>query len=450
LRDLDRFEHFVEIDWQTAEAALHERQAEHAALAQSNNRIQQLQEQLAKLEAQIKQVDVEKSRIQQVMATHENDLKRNRGQETPELARMAKDPLLRYDLRMRIESDLKSRSKLTLENIDEIQRELEGYYHKSVSSLRGTSERLRDTLIKQMTEFRREYPVESSELDASVEAISAFRQLLERIERDDLPTYQRRFKEWLDGKVLVAVTGFSTALEREETDFQEAVTTLNESLQRIDYTPATYIRLRADTTRDTEIVAFRQDLRHCFPDTGQFTPEGNEISFRRIRQLIERFERDERWTNRVTDVRNWLDFAAEERYRADNSEKSFYSDSSGKSGGQKAKLAYTILASAIAYQYGLDQPDTRQRAFRFVVVDEAFSKSDENNARYAMKLFQQLDLQLLVVTPLDKTHVVERYIEACHFVSNNQEENDSRVWNMTFAEYEAQKTHFATRSTADV
>ena len=120
----------------------------------------------------------------------------------------------------------------------------------------------------------------------------------------------------------------------------------------------------------------------------------------------------------------------------------FYSDSSGKSGGQKAKLAYTILASAIAYQYGLEQEGQRARTFRFVVVDEAFSKSDEDNARYAMNLFKQLNLQLLVVTPLDKTHVVEPYIASCHFVSNSVDENDSRVANLTIREYYEQKTAF--------
>nr|HET6904534.1 hypothetical protein [Ktedonobacteraceae bacterium] len=56
------------------------------------------------------------------------------------------------------------------------------------------------------------------------------------------------------------------------------------------------------------------------------------------------------------------------------------------------------------------------------------------NARYAMELFKQLDLQLLVVTPLDKIHVLEPYINACHYVTNNQEENDSKVYNFTLSD----------------
>jgi hypothetical protein len=31
--------------------------------------------------------------------------------------------------------------------------------------------------------------------------------------------------------------------------------------------------------------------------------------------------------------------------------------------------------------------------------------------------------------------VIEPYITACHYVTNNQEENDSRVYNFTIEEY---------------
>jgi hypothetical protein len=54
---------------------------------------------------------------------------------------------------------------------------------------------------------------------------------------------------------------------------------------------------------------------------------------------------DQRWTRKVTDVRNWFTFAASERWREDDTEHEHYSDSGGKSGGQKEKLAYTILAA---------------------------------------------------------------------------------------------------------
>lgn len=192
-------------------------------------------------------------------------------------------------------------------------------------------------------------------------------------------------------------------------------------------------------TRDGEIKEFRNTLRDCLPDVGRQTPEANEASFQKIKALIDRFKQEERWTSKVTDVRNWLDFSASEKYKEDSSEKHHYSDSSGKSGGQKAKLAYTILASAIAYQFGLNHGETKSKSFRFVVVDEAFSKSDNANAHYAMELFKQLNLQLLVVTPKDKINIVENYIAAVHFVANNREENNSTIHNISIDQYRKER-----------
>ena len=48
-----------------------------------------------------------------------------------------------------------------------------------------------------------------------------------------------------------------------------------------------------------------------------------------------------------------------------------YRDSDGKSGGQKEKLAYTILAASFAYQFGLEWGAEKSRDFRFAVIDEA-------------------------------------------------------------------------------
>ena len=53
-------------------------------------------------------------------------------------------------------------------------------------------------------------------------------------------------------------------------------------------------------------------------------------------------------------MRNWYTFTASERYREDDSEYETYADSGGKSGGQKEKLAYTILAASLVYQFKLE------------------------------------------------------------------------------------------------
>jgi uncharacterized protein YPO0396 len=164
-----------------------------------------------------------------------------------------------------------------------------------------------------------------------------------------------------------------------------------------------------------------------------------------VRHIIERFrgregqsEQDRRWTGKVTDVRNWFVFAASERWRDDDIEFEHYSDSGGKSGGQKEKLAYTILAASLAYQFGLEWGAVRSRTFRFVVIDEAFGRGSDESAQYGLKLFSQLNLQLLIVTPLQKIHIIEPFVSSVGFVQND-EGRASKLRNLTIEEYRTEK-----------
>ncbi|WP_406046199.1 SbcC/MukB-like Walker B domain-containing protein [Micromonospora sp. NBC_00898] len=143
-------------------------------------------------------------------------------------------------------------------------------------------------------------------------------------------------------------------------------------------------------------------------------------------------ETDRAWTRRVTDVRNWFTFTATERWRDDDTEYETYADSGGKSGGQKEKLAYTILAASLAYQFRLDAENTG--TFRFVVIDEAFGRGSDDSTRFALALFQRLGLQLLIVTPLQKIHVIEPYVSAVGFV-DNPTDSFSRLQTLTIDEY---------------
>src|SRR5690606_31288323 len=153
-------------------------------------------------------------------------------------------------------------------------------------------------------------------------------------------------------------------------------------------------------------------------------------------------EHDRRWAVKVTDVRNWFTFAASERWREDGAEYEHYSDSGGKSGGQKEKLAYTILAASLAYQFGLEWGSVRSRSFRFVVIDEAFGRGSDDSAQYGLTLFQKLNLQLLIVTPLQKIHIIEPFVAAVGFV-HNEGGQASMLRNLTIEEYRARRAEFA-------
>ena len=205
--------------------------------------------------------------------------------------------------------------------------------------------------------------------------------------------------------------------------------------------------LEAEPSTDADIRDFQQDLRACTEGslTGSEEQAYSEAKFLQVRRIIERFrgrdgttELDRRWTHKVTDMRNWFTFSASERWREDDREHEHYTDSGGKSGGQKEKLAYTVLAASLAYQFGIDAGGTNARSFRFVVIDEAFGRGSDESARYGLELFRRLDLQLLVVTPLQKIHIIEPFVANVGFV-HNEDGRLSMLRNLSIEEYRAER-----------
>lgn len=311
---------------------------------------------------------------------------------------------------------------------------------RSMTSQRGS---LGPRIVRSMGAFNTTYPMETAEFDAALESAGEYRRLHQQVADDDLPRFEQEFKDYLNQNTIRDIAGFSAQLNKQERQIRDRVETINESLTDIDYNEGRYIRLVPDQTPNTEVRRFRLDLRSCTDNVvgGRQDEQYSEEKFLQVKQIIDRFkgregttDQDRAWTRRVTDVRQWFVFSASERWRSDDAEHENYTDSAGKSGGQKEKLAYTILASSLAYQFKLDWGAAKSRSFRFVVIDEAFGRGSEVSTRYALSLFTRLGLQLLIVTPLQKIHVIEPHVSSVGFV-DNPDGNFSRLRCLTVEEF---------------
>ena len=302
------------------------------------------------------------------------------------------------------------------------------------------------SLAQQMAEVLRRWPDLRADMDASVDARADFVAFRERVAGDDLPRFEFEFKEQLNKNAIQELAGFNNWLHRQAASIDERVARINEALGAVPYNPGRYIRLERESTTNQDVAQFRADLRNLTNDS--LAVDGDQYSEQRfldVKRIIERFrgrdghaDADKNWTRRVTDVRNWFVFSASERDVDTDVEWEHYSDSDGKSGGQKEKLAYTILAASLAYQFGLEWGVEKSRDFRFAVIDEAFGRGSDVSTRYALDLFAKLGLQLLIVTPLQKVHVIEPYVKAIGFV-DNPTGTFSRLQTMTIEEYRSRR-----------
>ncbi|MDX1930713.1 MAG: ATP-binding protein [Pirellulaceae bacterium] len=289
-------------------------------------------------------------------------------------------------------------------------------------------------LTSAMTRFLKKFPDEQADLDANVESLSSFEALYARIATDDLPKHEERFKRRLNEKVLHEIGLLHGSLEDDRDEIRDKIEQLNTALRLLEWKAGTYMRLEPSDVADREIQDFRRELSGCLSGTLDGTAEANEATFVKIEKLIIKLrdENNDRWRQKVIDVRNWFNFAARELVAETGEARSYYDGGTGQSGGEKGKLAFLVLVAAIAYQYDLEPDAPVSDRFHFVMVDEMFSRSDDQHAEYALELFERFGLQLLIVAPLDaKARVTEPYVGTYLHVVKDRSTNRSQLLSIT-------------------
>lgn len=332
-----------------------------------------------------------------------------------------------------------------VEDLADLERGMRDHFAARIKDASRQRETLRGRVTTAMARYQTAFPVDAREMDARVEALPEYQRVMERLKADDLPRFEEKFKTLLNENTIREIVQFQAQLARERDLIRERVELINRSLAEVEYNRGRYIRLDADQNPDREVREFQQQLRAATEGTltGSDDDQYSEAKFLQVKAIVERFrgkagsaEGDRVWTAKVTDVRNEFTFSASERWIQDDTEYEHYTDSGGKSGGQKEKLAYTILAASLAYQFGLDGGNPR--SFRFVMIDEAFGRGSDESAQFGLELFRHLNLQLLIVTPLQKIHVIEPYVASVGFV-HNVEGKDSQIRNVSIEEYRAER-----------
>lgn len=451
---LDSFQEFDELNWQELSLAIAQLNKEREQLEASSNVLKSLIESLEELELAVRTIEAKLDTQKDAKSKNEERI----NQSTELLALCQQEPAsVTSEQKDQVFGQLDAfrttflgASPLTIESCDKQQQEVREGLQKQIDAHDQRLKTIEGRIIKTMEGFRRDYPAETLEIDAQLAAGPEFKAILSRLQADDLPQFEQRFKALLNENTIREIANFQSQLNRERQEIKERIEQINKSLIEIDYNPGRYICLEVQDNQDYEVRTFRTDLRNCTEGTLNGNEEDHyaERKFLQVKALIERFrgregntELDKRWTKKVTDVRNWYVFAASERWKEDNTEHEHYTDSGGKSGGQKEKLAYTVLAASLAYQFGLEWGQTKSRSFRFVVIDEAFGRGSDESASFGLGLFKKLDLQLLIVTPLQKIHIIEPYVAAVGFV-HNQDGRESLLRNLSIEQYQKEREHY--------
>jgi len=443
---------FGALDIAGIQRSIHKLHDQISGLRKSNKELDNLKAQL--LDIQQKREDAEKQRGQLVKdETRLEDRIQQYHQQQEALQPLLlhihetdKDALLQFQ-----QQQATVLSSVTLQNIDEIYEQIKtekthlhekqkDELHKEETLLDRCINRIKNPSTEIKNKFSPEWEGDVQHLPDEATYANEYIEWLNKLVHDNLPKYKRDFENYINDTITYKIGGLNEEMEKWERDINNSVHRLNQSLGGINFNrlPDTYIQLgKRPVPSGTDIKEFRGRLLDALPQAANWQQSSFEEKSRhftqKVQPLIDELDKNESYRNRVMDVRNWFEFWADEKYRNTDELKKTYRQMGQLSGGEKAQLTYTILCSAIAYQFGITREGKNSRSLRFIAVDESFSNQDEEKATYLMELCKQLHLQLLVVTPSDKIQIVQNFIAHVHLVQrvNNRH---SVLYNMTIKE----------------
>lgn len=444
----DLFPDYRKVDWQRYVGKIQRKQDEKEALEKGNDRLHTLQTQLEQVREEqhrLSETDIPEHTRKMIHAEYRIEQLQKEIDENQRVISSIRSLLFTdfeknyaYLCELTYDQLKQERGKFQAKNERErkkLEAEKRGYEDEAKVKI-AEFKHPEETILARFKDWRAD--VDALPDATHIELIAAYRQMLERLEKENLPKYEKQFDGYLQKTLTDKVGEFRMFFINWMHAIRNNIDMLNDSLKGIDYRrhPVTYIQLTALPQVSEAVSEFKRLMDEAVPDVqkADATPDGRRAHFYdRVEPFMRRLE-DEEWRGKVMDVRFWFTYKAEEFNRLDGHKETTYENMGHLSGGEKAQLTYTILGSAIAYQFGLTKSGLQSDSFRFVAIDEAFKAQDEDKARYLITLCRQLHLQLLVVTPNDNIHIVENDISYVYFVER-KEEKTSWLYSMPIEQW---------------
>lgn len=448
--DLFKFEKFDDIDWQSYAQIIQEKNEIKKRLEETNDRVKALQEQLNNVQKSLGDIELKKDETIRHQTRVSDRLEKVRKLQNDNVQAIALiGQVETYDFEEKHPEIL----AIELDDIDARRSSVQGSIDNDMSAQRWLRNKKNSECQKLISEFKnpseeitsryRDWRSDVNSLTGDVEYVGEYQAFLTRLYQENLPGFENKFNKYLQETITHNVNAFRMFFENWDESIRKTISQLNSYLKDIDFNshPNTYIQLEATKKLNVDATEFRKLLNEAIPNLREVESsiDGRRLHFEQhIEPLMQRLQ-EEQWRSSVMDVRGWFTYRAVEYYQEDFQKYNTYESMGQLSGGEKAQLTYTILGSAIAYQFGLTKQGL-DSSFRFIAIDEAFRAQDEDKARYLISLCKQLHLQLLVVTPSDNIHIVENDISYVHYVERKG--NTSVLYNMPISKFKEDRKKF--------
>ena len=346
-------------------------------------------------------------------------------QRSLQLEEMLQGYVANEQIEKEVQEEMKKRSGQSVKNQKNAQ----------LASLAEQEQKKAEMLRESRNNYIFAYP--SSQFNGSEKSNEAYEKLLEEYRTDYEPAYEAEFEKQCDfiykslrENVIATIHGDIKAAKRHAYE-------INRLLRETNFSDSTY-QIKIEPARN-ENGQFFDMLMAEELDSKNLDNAGydGQISFgedtfyqkyeQKIRLLTDKFmpPRDEdeqlrakkrQEMEQYADYRNYLSFSMFEQVTDEAGNvirENFVDDMAGRdSGGEGQNPKYVALLAGFAMLYM--QQSNRDSKIKLVLLDEAFSKMDQERSAVCLKYARKMDLQLIVCVPDERLQSLIRNVDSVY------------------------------------
>lgn len=304
-----------------------------------------------------------------------------------------------------------------------------------ITELEEKEQNLMETLKMARNRYIFAYP--NCNFNGMEKSNEAYESQLEHYLNDYEPKYQAEFEKQCDliykslrENVIATIHGDIKAANRHKNE-------INRLLRETNFSDSTYqIEIEAAKNENGQFYEMLMAKELDSKNIDAFVCEG-QLSFgedefyqkyeQKIKLLIDKFmpprdsdgkliEQKHREMEQYADYRNYLSFSMYEQVtdgQGNVIRKNFVDEMAGRdSGGEGQNPKYVALLAGFAMLYM--QQNIRDSKIRLVLLDEAFSKMDQERSEVCLNYARKMDLQLIVCVPDERLQSLIRNVDSVY------------------------------------
>ena len=388
---------------------------------------QSLKQQMRELQASISE---NQGQMSEKIRRHEN-LSGANDQRRLQLEEMLQGYVPNEEISQEVQEQLKKRSGQSLKS----QKNAE------LAALSAGEQEKAETLRTARNRYIFAYP--SSQFNGSEKSNEAYEKLLEEYQTDYEPAYEAEFEKQCDfiykslrENVIATIHGDIKAAKRHAYE-------INRLLRETNFSDSTYqIKIEPAKNENGQFfeMLMAEELDSKNLDNAGFDGQlsfGEDTFYQKYEQkiklLTDKFmpPRDEdeqvrakkrQEMEQYADYRNYLSFSMFEQVTDEQGNvirENFVDDMAGRdSGGEGQNPKYVALLAGFAMLYM--QQSNRDSKIKLVLLDEAFSKMDQERSAVCLKYARKMDLQLIVCVPDERLQSLIRNVDCVYGFRRHQ------------------------------